>query len=215
MGRAVGTVHSEHLSFLGVISLSWSLSGKANTLVQLVISAEDGGGLQAQPNARVNISIVEGTVSPPVFEQAQYFFTVPEDTLQGATVGAVRAQNPPGTALPFPMQLFSLSLRCLKAEILHFLREQHHPGSSVHMQMHAHVNAHPVSLSCSACSHTCSCVYTRVPTHLTYSAHCCCTPLEQSLPQTALSCSSTPFSGPKARFTNNCCFHCLACRSHR
>uniref|UniRef100_A0A8C6JSB2 Protocadherin-16 n=1 Tax=Melopsittacus undulatus TaxID=13146 RepID=A0A8C6JSB2_MELUD len=80
----------------GVISLSWSLSGKANTLVQLVISAQDGGGLQAQPNARVNISIVEGTVSPPVFEQAQYFFTVPEDMLQGASVGAVRAQNPPG-----------------------------------------------------------------------------------------------------------------------
>lgn len=86
-------------SSLGVISLSWSLSGKANTLVQLVISAQDGGGLQAQPNARVNISIVEGTVSPPVFEQAQYFFTVPEDMLQGASVGAVRAQNPPGTGL--------------------------------------------------------------------------------------------------------------------
>ncbi|XP_058680865.1 protocadherin-16 [Ammospiza caudacuta] len=82
----------------GVISLSWSLSGKANTLVQLVISAQDGGGLQAQPNARVNISIVEGTVSPPVFEQAQYFFSVPEDMPQGATVGAVQAQNPPGHA---------------------------------------------------------------------------------------------------------------------
>ncbi|KAJ7421755.1 hypothetical protein WISP_41297 [Willisornis vidua] len=82
----------------GVISLSWSLSGKANTLVQLVISAQDGGGLQAQPNAQVNISIVEGTVSPPVFEQAQYFFTVPEDMPQGASVGAVQAQNPPGHA---------------------------------------------------------------------------------------------------------------------
>ncbi|XP_010226080.1 PREDICTED: LOW QUALITY PROTEIN: protocadherin-16 [Tinamus guttatus] len=82
----------------GVISLSWSLSGKANTLVQLVISARDGGGLQAQTNARVNISIVEGTVSPPVFEQAQYFFTVPEDMLPGASVGAVQAQNPPGHA---------------------------------------------------------------------------------------------------------------------
>uniref|UniRef100_A0A8B9EFI6 Cadherin domain-containing protein n=1 Tax=Anser cygnoides TaxID=8845 RepID=A0A8B9EFI6_ANSCY len=93
-----GLVPSEHLSSLGVISLSWSLSGKANTLVQLVISAQDGGGLQAQPNARVNISIVEGTVSPPIFEQAQYFFTVPEDTLQGTNVGAVHAQNPPGHA---------------------------------------------------------------------------------------------------------------------
>ncbi|XP_074865022.1 protocadherin-16 isoform X2 [Carettochelys insculpta] len=80
----------------GVVSLSWSLSGKANTLVQLVISAQDGGGLSTQPNAQVNISIVAGTVSPPVFEQAQYFFTVPEDTQQGASIGAVRAHNPPG-----------------------------------------------------------------------------------------------------------------------
>lgn len=80
----------------GVVSLSWSLSGKANTLVQLAISARDGGGLVAQPNAHVNISIVAGTVSPPVFEQAQYFFTVTEDTPQGTSVGAVRAQNPPG-----------------------------------------------------------------------------------------------------------------------
>ncbi|XP_069737774.1 protocadherin-16 [Phaenicophaeus curvirostris] len=82
----------------GVISLSWSLSGKANTLVQLEIGAQDGGGLQAQPSARVNISIVEGTVSPPVFEQAQYFFTVPEDAPQGTSIGAVRAHNPPGHA---------------------------------------------------------------------------------------------------------------------
>ncbi|XP_068026259.1 LOW QUALITY PROTEIN: protocadherin-16 [Melanerpes formicivorus] len=82
----------------GVISLSWSLSGKANTLVQLVIAAQDGGGLQAQPSARVNISIVEGTVSPPVFEQAQYFFTVPEDVPPGTSVGTVQAQNPPGHA---------------------------------------------------------------------------------------------------------------------
>ncbi|XP_075773423.1 protocadherin-16 isoform X2 [Pelodiscus sinensis] len=80
----------------GVVSLSWSLSGKANTLVQLVISARDGGGLSTQPNAQVNISIVAGTVSPPVFEQAQYFFTVPEDAQQGVSVGAVRAHNPPG-----------------------------------------------------------------------------------------------------------------------
>ncbi|XP_019384093.1 PREDICTED: protocadherin-16, partial [Crocodylus porosus] len=80
----------------GVISLSWSLSGKANTLVQLAISARDGGGLAAQPDAHVNISIVAGTVSPPVFEQAQYFFTVTEDAPQGTSIGAVRAQNPPG-----------------------------------------------------------------------------------------------------------------------
>ncbi|KAG7263203.1 hypothetical protein CRUP_028135 [Coryphaenoides rupestris] len=63
----------------GVISLSRSLHGKANTVVSMVISAEDGGGLAAPAHARVNVSVVAGSVAPPVFEQAQYFFTVPED----------------------------------------------------------------------------------------------------------------------------------------
>lgn len=75
----------------GVISLSRSLHGKANTVVSMVISAEDGGGLMAPVNARVNVSVVGGSVVPPVFEQAQYFFTVSEDVLRGTVVGAVRA----------------------------------------------------------------------------------------------------------------------------
>ncbi|XP_077197129.1 protocadherin-16 isoform X2 [Paroedura picta] len=82
----------------GALSLLRSLTGKANTLVQLEIAARDGGGLAAQPNARVNISIVAGTVSPPSFERAQYYFTVPEDTRPGSSVGAVYAHNPPGHA---------------------------------------------------------------------------------------------------------------------
>ncbi|XP_015274464.1 PREDICTED: protocadherin-16 [Gekko japonicus] len=80
----------------GAVSLLRSLAGKANTLVHLEIAARDGGGLAAQPNARVNISIVAGTVSPPGFERAQYYFTVPEDTRPGSSVGAVCAHNPPG-----------------------------------------------------------------------------------------------------------------------
>ncbi|XP_061755306.1 protocadherin-16-like [Nerophis ophidion] len=75
----------------GVISLSRSLHGKANSVISMVISAEDGGGLTAPVNARVNVSVVGGSVSSPVFEQAQYFFTVSEDVLRGTAVGVVRA----------------------------------------------------------------------------------------------------------------------------
>lgn len=216
MGRAVGTVRSELLSFLGVISLSWSLSGKANTLVQLVISAEDGGGLQAQPNARVNISVVEGTVSPPVFEQAQYFFTVPEDMLQGASVGAVRAQNPPGTGLAlsfaaiftvpalsqstnttFPQR--ATSSRELRAHTQAHTREHALRVTQLHSApTRAHVYTHMCPSACA--SHT--------------RAQCCCAPPEHSLPQTALSSSSAPRSGLEAGFTNNSCLPFLAYRSY-
>lgn len=57
----------------------------------MVISAEDGGGLTAPINARVNVSVVGGSVASPVFEQTQYFFTVSEDVLRGTAVGVVRA----------------------------------------------------------------------------------------------------------------------------
>ncbi|KAG5284012.1 hypothetical protein AALO_G00021980 [Alosa alosa] len=82
----------------GVISLSRSLHGKANSVITMVISAKDGGGLTAPVNARVNISVVEGSVAPPVFEQGQYFFTVSEDVLRGTEVGVVRASSRTGPA---------------------------------------------------------------------------------------------------------------------
>ncbi|XP_045895802.1 protocadherin-16 [Micropterus dolomieu] len=82
----------------GVISLSRSLHGKANTIISMVISAEDGGGLMAPVNARVNVSVVGGSVASPVFEQAQYFFTVPEDVLRGTAVGVVRASAKTGNS---------------------------------------------------------------------------------------------------------------------
>lgn len=69
-------------------------------MVQLEIGAQDGGGLQAEPIARVNISIVPGTPTPPIFEQLQYVFSVPEDVAPGTSVGIVQAHNPPGIRYP-------------------------------------------------------------------------------------------------------------------
>lgn len=62
----------------------------------MAISAQDGGGLVAAANARVNISIVAGQVAPPVFEQSRYHFAVPEDALRGTRVGTVRANTKDG-----------------------------------------------------------------------------------------------------------------------
>lgn len=71
---------------------------------------------------------------------------------------------------PFPLQLFSLSLHCLKAPILPFLREQHHPGSSMHTHRHTHVNTHSVSLSCTQLPHVLMCTHTcaHPPVHHTH-----------------------------------------------
>lgn len=107
--------HNVFSSLLGVISLSRSLHGKANSVIPMVISARDGGGLTAPVNARVNISVVGGSVAPPVFEQAQYFFTVSEDVLRGTEVGVVRASSRNGEFQLFPCALFlELPSLCLK-----------------------------------------------------------------------------------------------------
>ncbi|XP_026154669.1 protocadherin-16-like [Mastacembelus armatus] len=82
----------------GVISLSRSVYGKANSVIQMVISAQDGGGLTALVSARVNISVVAGLVAPPVFEQTQYYFKVSEDVLRGTVVGIVQASSKTGTS---------------------------------------------------------------------------------------------------------------------
>ncbi|XP_061073015.1 protocadherin-16 [Conger conger] len=91
----------------GVVSLSRSLHGKANSVIALVISAQDGGGLAAPVNARVNISVVAGSVAPPVFEQAQYFFTVSEDVLRGTHVGVVRASSRSGASKDITYAIYS------------------------------------------------------------------------------------------------------------
>ncbi|XP_051882334.1 protocadherin-16 [Pristis pectinata] len=80
----------------GVVSLASSLRSGGDSVQHLVISAQDAGGLSSLVNAVVNISIVSGSISPPLFEQAQYFFTVLEDTRSGSPIGRVRALNSPG-----------------------------------------------------------------------------------------------------------------------
>lgn len=95
--------------FVGVISLSRSVYGKANSVIPMVISAQDGGGLVALVNARVNISVVAGLVAPPVFEQTQYYFTVSEDVLRGTVVGIVQAISKTGRVhkhMPFLVLCF-------------------------------------------------------------------------------------------------------------
>ncbi|XP_053728138.1 protocadherin-16-like [Synchiropus splendidus] len=85
----------------GVISLSRPVYGKANSVISMVISAQDGGGLAALVNAKVDISVVAGLVAPPVFEQPQYYFTVMEDVLQGTVVGVVQANSKSGNSKDF------------------------------------------------------------------------------------------------------------------
>lgn len=75
--------------------------GKANSVIPIVISAQDGGGLVSFTNARVNISVVAGLVAPPVFEHAQYYFSVPEDVLRGTVVGIVQASVKTGMILNY------------------------------------------------------------------------------------------------------------------
>lgn len=92
--------------FLGVISLSRSVYGKANSIIPMVISAQDGGGLVSLVNARVNISVVAGLLAPPVFEQTQYYFSVSEDVLRGTVVGIVKAAIKTGRVhkhMPLPL----------------------------------------------------------------------------------------------------------------
>lgn len=93
----------------GLLTVAWPLARRANSVVQLEIGAQDGGGLQAEPIARVNISIVPGTPTPPIFEQLQYVFSVPEDVAPGTSVGIVQAHNPPG--IRYPSTVFQSHLR--------------------------------------------------------------------------------------------------------
>lgn len=93
MKRACG------FEFAGVISLSRSVFGKANSVIPMVISAQDGGGLVSLTNARVNISVVAGLVAPPVFEHPHYYFSIAEDVLRGTVVGIIQASVKTGVML--------------------------------------------------------------------------------------------------------------------
>uniref|UniRef100_A0A5F8G5S3 Protocadherin-16 n=1 Tax=Monodelphis domestica TaxID=13616 RepID=A0A5F8G5S3_MONDO len=80
----------------GLLSVAWPLTGRADSVQHLEIGVQDAGGLRAEPNAHVNISIISGPLVPPVFEQVQYVFSVLEDVPLGTNVGTIRARHPPG-----------------------------------------------------------------------------------------------------------------------
>lgn len=88
----------------------------------MVISAEDGGGLTAPVNARVNVSVVGGSVASPVFEQAQYFFTVSEDVLRGTAVGVVRAAAKTGKESKSVLLMSVGLLRVFRVDLREFLQ---------------------------------------------------------------------------------------------
>ncbi|XP_064481266.1 protein dachsous-like [Ornithodoros turicata] len=66
---------------------------KDMALHHLVITAEDGGGLQSELDAHVYISILNRRQQPPIFEQARYRFQVREDVNPRTVIGTVVAKR--------------------------------------------------------------------------------------------------------------------------
>ncbi|KAM4697236.1 protocadherin-16 [Discoglossus pictus] len=90
----------------GTLLVAGSLSSRSGSVLYLEVGAQDGGGVKAEVNAKVNISILSGSAPVPSFLKPQYDFIVPEDIAPGTSVGTVRAINPPGISGPV---LYSLS----------------------------------------------------------------------------------------------------------
>lgn len=87
--------------FPGTIFVARSLSTRAGTVLRLEVGAQDGGGVTAEVNARVNISVLPSSAHVPAFQQPQYEFSVAEDTPPGTSVGSVKAINQQGNVSPF------------------------------------------------------------------------------------------------------------------
>lgn len=61
------------------------------TLYKLVVTAHDGGGLEATQAAEVYISVTGPGYNPPVFSRAMYRFNIAESVPPDTYVGAVQA----------------------------------------------------------------------------------------------------------------------------
>ncbi|XP_018105995.1 protocadherin-16 [Xenopus laevis] len=90
----------------GTLLVARSLSAWAGSVVYVEVGAQDGEGVRAEVNARVNISILPGTAPVPTFLQSHYQITVAEDTPLGASIGSITATTP--TGVPGPV-LYSIS----------------------------------------------------------------------------------------------------------
>ncbi|CAH2226238.1 protocadherin-16 [Pelobates cultripes] len=82
----------------GTIFVALSLSARVGSILHLEVGSQDGGGVKAEINARVNISILPSSAPIPTFLQPRYEITVPEDTPPGTSVGSVSAKNPRGVS---------------------------------------------------------------------------------------------------------------------
>ncbi|XP_078534042.1 protocadherin-23 [Lissotriton helveticus] len=87
-------------SSTGVVYLLSPLSHLAVTSVTLEVSARDGGGLVSHVNAAVTLNILQTALAPAIFEKSRYSFSVPEDILEGSTVGTVKATEPLNSLRP-------------------------------------------------------------------------------------------------------------------
>lgn len=80
----------------GIIYLISAFSHLTHSMLLLVVSARDGGGLSSSTNAAVTVNILQTTLAPATFERSWYAFSVPIDAPEDSQVGAVKAREPPG-----------------------------------------------------------------------------------------------------------------------
>ncbi|KAG1676563.1 Protein dachsous [Nymphon striatum] len=76
----------------GEIYLTRSLNQR-RVVHNLTISARDGGGLAAELNAVVSVSVIDSRQRPPSFEHNRYTFTVSEDVFVDTVIGNVKASG--------------------------------------------------------------------------------------------------------------------------
>ncbi|XP_035681485.1 protein dachsous-like [Branchiostoma floridae] len=92
----------------GLITVAGPLNSGVQSVHNLVVSATDGGGLVSQVNANVAVSVIGTGEMPPVFSQARYSFSVPEDAARQHTVGTVMASHSdPGKTDPITYSIHS------------------------------------------------------------------------------------------------------------
>jgi len=79
---------------LGVITIKRPLTGSPGRKVELVVSANDGGGRSSE--ARVLINVSGPNSHGAQFDKGRYTFRISEDAPLDSTVGSVSASPSPG-----------------------------------------------------------------------------------------------------------------------
>lgn len=77
----------------GVVSLLKSLDRETKDVHQFVVKARDGGGLQSQNSAMVQVRVLDINDDPPLFQPNSYNFSVIENSPLGTVLGSVFASS--------------------------------------------------------------------------------------------------------------------------